>query len=85
MPRPARTGDYVLADVRATVHDQEIPEATRVGFFTEVGSEELVPELDKEVEGKRTGEIVKFNAALPGRSSAIEPGPRSPSSRWSRT
>jgi trigger factor len=63
--RPARTGDYVLADVRATVHDQEIPEATRVGFFTEVGSEELVPELDREIEGKRTGEIVKFNAALP--------------------
>jgi trigger factor len=47
------------------VHDREVPEATRVGFLSEVGSEELVPELDKELEGKRTGEIVKFNAVLP--------------------
>jgi trigger factor len=65
--RPASKGDYVLADVRATVHDQEVPEATRIGFLSEVGSEELVPELDKELEGRRTGEIVKLNAVLPER------------------
>jgi trigger factor len=63
--RPARSGDYVLADVRAYRHDKEIPEATRVGFLSEVGSAELVPELDKELEGKRKGEILKFNATLP--------------------
>ena len=63
--RPARKGDYVDADVRAYRHDQELPEATRVGFLSEVGSEELVPELDKELEGKRKGDIVQFNATLP--------------------
>jgi trigger factor len=63
--RPAKKGDFVLADVRAAVHDREIPEATRTGFLTEVGSEELVPALDKELEGKRKGEILKFNATLP--------------------
>jgi trigger factor len=63
--RPARPGDYVLADVRATVHGEEVPEATRVGYLGEVGSEELVPELDKELEGKRKGDILKFNATLP--------------------
>jgi trigger factor len=63
--RPARPGDYVDADVRAYVHDREIPEASRVGLLTEVGSQELVPELDKELEGKRKGEILKFNATLP--------------------
>jgi len=63
--RPARPGDYVLADVRATIHGQEVPEATRVGFLSEVGSEELVPELDTEMEGKRKGDIIKFNAVLP--------------------
>lgn len=63
--RPARPGDYVLADVRAHVHDREIPEATRLGFLSEVGSNELVPELDKELEGKRKGEILKFNSVLP--------------------
>src|SRR5439155_4802618 len=63
--RPARQGDFVLADVRASVHDREIPEATKTGLLTEVGSEELVPALDKELEGKRKGEILKFNATLP--------------------
>ncbi|HJP64833.1 MAG TPA: trigger factor, partial [Actinomycetota bacterium] len=63
--RPARQGDYVLADVRATRHGEDVPEATRVGFHSEVGSNELVPELDKELEGKRKGDIVKFNAMLP--------------------
>jgi trigger factor len=63
--RPAQKGDFVLADVRASVHGAEVPEASRVGFLTEVGSEELVPELDREIEGKRKGEILKFNAVLP--------------------
>jgi trigger factor len=67
VPRAARPGDYVLADVHAYVHDREIPEATRIGFLSEVGTEELVPELDKELEGKRKGEILKFNAVLPDR------------------
>jgi trigger factor len=63
--RPAQKGDYVLADVRASVHGKEVPEASRIGFLTEVGSSELVPELDRELEGKRKGEILKFNATLP--------------------
>jgi trigger factor len=62
--RPAQKGDYVLADVRASIHGKEVPEASRVGFLTEVGSEEIVPELDRELEGKRKGEILKFNAVL---------------------
>jgi trigger factor len=62
--RPAQKGDYVLADLRASVHGAEIAEASRLGFLTEVGSEELVPELDAELEGKRRGDILKFNATL---------------------
>jgi trigger factor len=65
--RPAAKGDYVLADVRASLHGQEIPEASAVGLLTEVGSQELVPELDRELEGKRKGDILKFNATLPER------------------
>jgi trigger factor len=63
--RPARKGDFALVDVRASVNDKEVAEATRPGLLTEVGSEELVPALDKELEGKRKGEILKFNATLP--------------------
>jgi trigger factor len=64
---PARRGDYVVADIRASIHDQEIPAATRQEYLYEVGSEELVPELDKELEGRRKGEILQFNATLPER------------------
>ena len=63
--RPAQKGDYVLADVRAYVHDKEIAPASRVGYFEEIGSEKLVPELDQQLEGKRNGDILKFNAVLP--------------------
>ncbi|MFN2589762.1 MAG: trigger factor [Actinomycetota bacterium] len=63
--RPARERDYVLADVRATRHGEEVPQATRLGYNAELGAGELVPELDKELEGKRKGDIVKFNAVLP--------------------
>lgn len=62
--RPAHRGDYVLVDVRAYVNDREIPEASRVGLMTELGSEEVVPELDRELEDKRKGDILKFNAVL---------------------
>ena len=63
--RPARRGDYVVADIRASVHDQEIAEATRQEYLYEVGSAEIVPELDTELEGKHKGEILQFNATLP--------------------
>jgi trigger factor len=64
---PARRGDYVVADIHASIHGEDIPDVTRQEYLYEVGSEELVPELDKEVEGKRKGEILQFNATLPER------------------
>jgi trigger factor len=65
--RPARSGDYVLADIRASVHAEEVPEATRLDYLYEVGSSEFGEELDKELEGKHKGEILKLNAKLPER------------------
>jgi trigger factor len=62
--RPARPGDFVLVDVRGTVHGEEIPEATQLGLLAEVGNQAVPPELDTELEGKRAGEIVKVNATL---------------------
>jgi trigger factor len=62
---PARRGDYVLADIRAYIHEQEVPEASGQDVLYEVGSQALVPDLDTELEGKRKGDILKFNAALP--------------------
>lgn len=62
--RPAARGDYVVIDLRATVHDQEVPEATRPDFLYEVGAGEFTGALDEQLEGKRAGEILKFNAEL---------------------
>ncbi len=62
---PARRGDYAIADVRATLNEEEIPEAGAQDILYEVGSGALVPELDQELEGKRKGDILKFNAKLP--------------------
>jgi trigger factor len=62
--RPARTGDYILIDLRATVHDQEIAEATRPDYLYEVGSGEFTGKLDDELRDKRAGEILRFNAPL---------------------
>jgi trigger factor len=62
--RPARTGDYVLIDLRASIHDQEVPEATRPDYLYEIGSGEFTGKLDEELEGKRAGEILRFNAPL---------------------
>jgi trigger factor len=64
MSRPIRAGDYAVIDLRAHVHDEEIAEATRPDYLYAVGSNEFVPQLDTELEGKRPGEILKFNAVL---------------------
>jgi trigger factor len=61
---PVRRGDYVVIDLRATVHDQEVPEATRPDYLYEVGAGEFTGKLDEELDGTRAGEILKFNATL---------------------
>ena len=64
---PARLGDFVVMDLRATVHGEEVPEATRPDYLYEVGSGEFGEKIDAELEGKRAGEILKVNDALPER------------------
>lgn len=65
VPRPGRRGDYALIDLRGYVHDRQVEEATATDLLYEVGSGSFVPELDQELEGRRQGEILKFNATLP--------------------
>jgi trigger factor len=63
--RPLAKGDFAQIDLRATHHTDEIPELTRTDFLYEVGSGSVVPQLDEELEGKRKGDILRFNATLP--------------------
>jgi trigger factor len=65
--RPASKGDFVVADFRATVHDQEVTEATRPDYLYAVGSGEFGTKVDEELVGKRAGDIVKQNDTLPER------------------
>lgn len=65
--RSARRGDFVLADIRGTVHGEEIPELTLPDQLYEVGSGQIVPKLDEEIENTTAGQILKFNAVLPER------------------
>ena len=62
---PARKGDFALIDLKGYQHDTEVPEASATDLLYEIGTERFVPELDAELEGKRQGDILKFNATLP--------------------
>jgi trigger factor len=61
---PARKGDFVVMDIRATVHEEEIPEGTRQDYLYGVGTGEFGDAVDAELEGKRAGEILKLNDIL---------------------
>ncbi|MGH2830925.1 MAG: trigger factor [Actinomycetota bacterium] len=63
--RPLRKGDFALIDVKGYWNDQEIENATATDMLYEVGSGRVVGELDGELDAKRTGDILKFNAVLP--------------------
>ncbi len=63
--RPSRRADFALIDLKGYVHDKQVPEASATDLLYEVGTERFVPELDRELEGKRQGDILKFNASLP--------------------
>ena len=49
---PREPGDFVIADIRGSIHDEEIPEATGLDLLYEVGSGGLVPKLDEELTGQ---------------------------------
>jgi len=65
--RPTQDGDFVTVDIHATVHDDEVAEATRTDYLYFVSSGEFGPKLDTELVGKRAGDILRFNDALPER------------------
>ncbi|HVL27095.1 MAG TPA: trigger factor [Acidimicrobiales bacterium] len=58
--RPARDGDHVSIDRKVTRHDEVLLAADDELY--EVGKGTVVPELDRELRGKRAGDILKFNA-----------------------
>jgi trigger factor len=61
--RPARDGDHVSMDRKMTRHDETL-QATEDELY-EVGKGTIADQLDRELRGKRAGDIIKFNADLP--------------------
>jgi trigger factor len=64
--RPARDGDHLSIDLTGTRHGQPVEGLTATDFLYELGSGLVVPELDKQLQGVRAGDILKFNAPVPG-------------------
>jgi trigger factor len=63
--RPARDGDHLTIDMKGYVHSETVPGLTADDFVYELGSGTVVPELDRELQGKRPGDILRFSATAP--------------------
>jgi len=63
VPRPARDGDHVSMDRTVTRHSETLLAAEDELY--QVGQGSVTPELDKELRGKRAGDILRFNATVP--------------------
>jgi trigger factor len=64
--RPARRGDHVLIDLKGSRHGQPVEGASAPDYLYELGSGTGPLRLDAELEGRRAGEIVKFNDSPAG-------------------
>ncbi|MEX2275170.1 MAG: trigger factor [Actinomycetota bacterium] len=62
--RPAVDGDFVVADVRAEVEGEELPEGTRPDYLYAIGSGEFGPTMDVELRGKKPGDIITFSEGI---------------------
>ncbi|MGH8976006.1 MAG: trigger factor, partial [Acidimicrobiia bacterium] len=61
---PLKTGDYAQLNIKGYIHDEEVPGLTASDFLYEVGSDLVSPKLDTELDGRRPGDIVRFNDVL---------------------
>lgn len=58
-------GDYALIDFDGTVNDQPIEGGSAKDFMLEVGTEDIWPEFNQELKGKRKGDILDIKVKMP--------------------
>ncbi|MEO7804593.1 MAG: trigger factor [Actinomycetota bacterium] len=63
--RNATKGDFVTMSLHGSQHDVPLEDLGADDLLYEVGSSSFVPQLDVELEGKRAGDILRFNSVLP--------------------
>ena len=63
--RPAIDGDNVTMDIYGSYNGEEVEGLTVDDYAYEVGQGAVVPEIDDELRGSKTGDILEFNAKHP--------------------
>jgi trigger factor len=63
--RPARDGDHLTIDLNGSRAGEPVAGLTTDDFLYELGSGGVLPELDDQLQGARTGDIFSFPADLP--------------------
>ncbi len=64
--RQAQPGDHVRMNVRGVVDGEAVPGLTADDYVYEVGAASVVPELDSALMGAAAGDVVDFQAPVPG-------------------
>jgi trigger factor len=62
---PLTDGDYAQIDIKGSVEDEPVDGLSATDFLYEVGSGTVVEKLDQELRGKKAGDILRFEDALP--------------------
>lgn len=65
---PLTDGDYAQVDIKGSVDGEPVDGLSATDFLYEVGSGTVVPKLDEQLHGKKPGDIVEFEDALPERA-----------------
>jgi trigger factor len=64
--RPARDGDHLNVNMHATRGGEAVDGLSYDDFLYELGSGTVLPELDVRLQGARVGDILTFDAEIPG-------------------
>ncbi len=62
--RPAASGDNVFIDIKGEREGETVAGLTTDDYLYEVGSGIVVPELDEQLTGAKTGDILSFTATI---------------------
>ncbi|HET9075699.1 MAG TPA: trigger factor [Acidimicrobiales bacterium] len=64
--RPARNGDFLTIDLSGTRDGEPVAGLDMDDFSYELGSGSVLPELDEQLDGAKVGDILSFDAEIPG-------------------
>ncbi len=66
-PRPAKAGDVIVMDFTLSIDGKEVKDGGGQGVQLELGSKQVLPELDEGLVGKSVGDKVEITSEFPER------------------